>query len=368
MTVLHISGARSWGGNEQQLVDVIPELENFKVENLVFGINNSPLHNYLKNQNLQFIPSKEPKIHKRKNFKFLKDIVKEYKPDLIHLHTSDSATLFVISDILFNLKIPAILSKKGIGSSMSYLSLVKYNYSGIKKIVCVSKAVRDDLKQNVIKPQNHDKLCVVYDGVNLNRTKTVRTENLRKLFNIPNNNYILGNIANHVKAKDLEVLIEMMNFLINELGMQNVHLVQLGEFSGLTDRLKSKIQELSLEKFISLGGFQNNAVDFIPQFNVYVMSSQREGLPITIFESFYKKTPVVSTKAGGVPEAIQDGENGFLVDVKDYKTLAEKVKIVLNDKKLSEKFTLRSEKIFHERFVSNVTAMNTLAIYKEVLK
>jgi L-malate glycosyltransferase len=368
MTVLHISGARSWGGNEQQLVDVIPELENIGVKNIVLGIEKTPLHKYVSNQNIPFIVSKEPKIHKRKNFRYLNEILKKYKPDLIHLHTSDAATLFVISDLLFRLKVPAILSKKGIGSSMSYLSLIKYNYNGIKKIICVSEAVKNDLGENVIKEKNHHKLCVVYDGVNLSRTKIVRTESMKELFNIPEDKFVIGNIANHVKAKDLGVLIEMMNFLINELSYKNVHLVQLGEFSGLTENLKLKIQDLSLENYISLGGFQDHAVDFIPQFDVYVMSSQREGLPLTIFESFYKKTPVVSTKAGGIPEAVNDGDNGFLAEVGDHKTLAKKVKNILENKDLADKFVLRSEKIFHERFVSSVTANNTLAVYKNVLE
>ena len=370
MVVLHISGARSWGGNEQQLVDVIPELEHFNVQNIILGISNSPLHNYIKEKDNKtlFIASKEFKINKRRNFKFLKEVVKKYTPDLIHLHTSDSATLFVISDILFNLKVSTVLSKKGIGNSMSYLSLYKYNYSGIKKIICVSKAVEKDLKENVIKRKNQAKLCVVYDGVNLDRTRIVRTENIKKLFNISDKKYIIGNIANHVRAKDLDVLIDMMYFLVNNLSVKNIHLLQLGEFSGLTDSLKLKVRELSLDDYISFGGFQDHALDFLPQFDVYVMSSQREGLPITIFEAFYKKTPVVSTKAGGISEAIKDGENGFLAEIKDSKTLAQKVNTLLKSKYLAEKFTQNSEKIFHERFVSNVTAKNTFAVYKEVLE
>ncbi len=368
MTVLHISGARSWGGNEQQLVDVIPELERLGVNNIIFGIAGSPLHTRLRKENVSFISSKEAKIHKGKNFKFLKAIVREYRPALIHLHTSDAVTLYVISDILFRLKVPAVLSKKGIGSSMSFLSIYKYNYHGIKKIIGVSNAVKKDLEKNVIKPKNHHKLTVVYDGVNLNRTKLVRKEKLRDIFNIDDDHFIIGNIANHVKAKDLGVLIEMMNYLVNKLSIKNVHLVQMGEFSGLTESLKSKVNDYALNGFVSFGGFQKNAVDFIPQFNVYVMSSEREGLPITIFESFYKKTPVVSTMAGGIPEAIVDSQNGFLVEKKDYKALAEKVQRLLNDQELADVFTTRSNKIFYERFIASVTAENTLKVYNDVIK
>tara|TARA_R100000935_G_scaffold1421_2_gene4414 strand:- start:2749 stop:3858 length:1110 start_codon:yes stop_codon:yes gene_type:complete len=367
MTILHISGARSWGGNEQQIVDLIPELKKLNVENIVYGIKNSPLHKFLSDTDTMFLCAKEKKISKKGNLGQLKKISQKYNPDIIHLHTSDSATLFVLTDLIHRIKIPAILSKKGMGKSMSLLSLYKYNYKNIKKIICVSKAVKWDLQKKVIREENHNKLEVVYDGVNLDRTKVVRTENLQKMFNILAGFKILGNIANHTTAKDLGVLVKTMDHLVNKLNVKDVHLVQIGEFSKLTPELKSQIINLNLESYITLGGFQKNAVDFIPQFDIYVMSSEREGLPITIFEAFYKKTPVVSTKAGGIPEAIEDGVNGYLADIKDYKMLAKKIALLLNDNDLKLQFIEKSEVIFFNKFVASITAKNTFEIYNKVI-
>ncbi len=367
MTILHISGARSWGGNEQQLVDIIPELSKLNVENIVYGIEDSPLHKFILDTDTLFLCGKEKKISKKGNFKQLKEISRKYNPDIIHLHTSDSATLFVLTDLLYRIKIPAILSKKGIGNSMSLLSLYKYNYKNIKKIICVSKAVKRDLQKDVIKEVNHYKLEVIYDGVNLDRTNVVRTEKIQEFFNIKEGHTVLGNIANHTKAKDLGVLVKTMDYLVNRLKIKDVHLLQIGEFSNLTSELKSQIKELNLGSYISLVGFQKNALDFIPQFDIYVMSSEREGLPITIFEAFYKKTPVVSTKAGGIPEAIEDGVNGYLAEVKDHKMLAEKIALLINDKELKLQFAEKSEVIFYNKFVANITAKNTYEIYKKVI-
>lgn len=368
MKVLHISGARSWGGNEQQLVDLLPELNKLGVENAIFGMENSPLHSNLQKTDFPFLFGQEKKIHKKGNFPLLKKIVREQNPDVIHLHTSDSATLFVLADLFHKLKTPAVLSKKGMGNSMSFLSRYKYNYENIKKTICVSKAVKSELEQEVIKPKNHHKLEVVYDGVNLDRTKVVRTESIRELFGISKDALLLGNIANHAKAKDLGVLVKMMNHLVNVLDMKNVHLVQLGEFSKLTDELKAQIEEHQLGKYISLAGFQDHALDFIPQFDIYVMSSQREGLPITIFEAFYKKTPVVSTRAGGIPEAITNGENGFLADVGDHETLASKVAELSKNSELQKQFVERSEEIFYKNFLAGITAEKTHNIYKNLIK
>lgn len=366
MKILHVSGARSWGGNEQQLADLIPELNKLQVENLIFGIEGTPLHKHFEASSTKFLTGKEKKLTGRSNFRLLKKIVNEQQPDIIHLHTSDSVTLFVVADILYTLRIPAVFSKKGMGSSSTFLSIYKYNYKNIRKIICVSEAVKASM-QGVLKPANHDKLVVVYDGVNLNRTKIVRTENIRDLFKIGDNRTILGNIANHAKAKDLGVLIDMMNYLVNDLQYKNIHLIQIGKSSKLTDDLRLKIEKYGLTYYITLAGFQEHALDFISQFDMYVMSSEREGLPITIFEAFYKRCPVVSTRAGGIPEAIADGENGFLVDVKDSRGLAKKVALLAGNKELKNTFVKKSEEIFYENFVADITARKTLAIYKKVI-
>lgn len=365
MKVLHVSGARSWGGNEQQLADLIPELKKLQIDNIIFGIRDSPLHKHFKNTSLTFLTGKEKKISGRSNFLLLKKVIRDYQPSVLHLHTSDSVTLFVIADLLYNLKIPAVFSKKGMSNSSTFLSLYKYNYKNINKIICVSVAVKENMKE-ILKSSNYSKLTVVYDGVNLDRTKIIRREKIRKLFKINRDVTLLGNIANHAKAKDLGVLINMMDYLINYLEFKDVHLIQIGQFSKLTEDLKQQIVRLNLTSFITFTGFQDHALDFISQFDIYVMSSEREGLPITIFEAFYKRCPVVSTRAGGIPEAISDGENGFLVNVKDHKGLAEKVALLAGNKELEDQFARNAERIFYERFVANITAKETVKIYKEV--
>ena len=54
MKILHVSGARGWGGNEQQLIDFIPELEKLGSEHVVFGVSGSILHNRCKELDITF--------------------------------------------------------------------------------------------------------------------------------------------------------------------------------------------------------------------------------------------------------------------------------------------------------------------------
>src|SRR5690606_38788110 len=175
-----------------------------------------------------FIECKDVKLNKFVNYIYLKQVVKKYNPNILHLHTSDSVTGFTISDILFNLKIPTVCSKKGMGKSMSFLSIYKYNYKNINKILCVSQAVKVAMESEVLKTKNKHKLDVIYEGINVKRITNIKEQNLHSLVKGLKNKVVLGNIANHVNAKDLPTLINMMDFLVNYLKIMNVHLVQIG--------------------------------------------------------------------------------------------------------------------------------------------
>lgn len=366
MKVIHINGSGSWGGNEQQLADLIPELEKLGVKNMVMGRPSAPLQKYCVEKKIPFIEAKDGKLSRKANYRFLKEVIISEKPDVLHLHSSDSVTVFTVSDMLYSLKTPTVFSKKGMGRSMSLLSIFKYNYKNIDRIICVSHAVKVFMENEVMKRKNRKKLVVIYDGINIERLKPFRQEKLKTLFNIPSEKVLIGNIANHASAKDLPTLLKTMHHLVYNLEMTNVQLVQIGEFSGMTEELKALQLELNLMEYVTFTDFQSHATDFLPQFEVYVMSSEREGLPLTIYEAFYKNVPVASTKAGGIPEIISDGENGFLADVGDYKTLAEKIKIILNSADLQTQFREKSHKLFMEKFSADKTAENTLNLYKNL--
>lgn len=367
MKILHISGARGWGGNEQQLIDMIPELTKLGIHSIVLGIHNSLLQKECEEKKIKFVVAKANKLNKFTNYRFLKTLTTDLKPDLIHLHTSDSLTVFTISDLLFNLNVKAVFSKKGMGNSSSILSKYKYNYKNVSKIICVSKAVKDSFSKIIFK-NNLSKLEVIYDGINLNRTNPVTPYILKEKYSIKQENFILGNIANHVKAKDLTTLIKAIHHLVFEIEMKNVHLFQIGSFSDkLTPELKNIITELQLDSFITLTGFQPHALGFLEQFDIYVMSSEREGLPLTIFEAFLKKTPVVSTTAGGIPEAILHDDNGFLCDVSDFKSLAKWIKVLLNNNEKCNEFAEKSYKMFFEKFTAEKNAQNVQKLYKKIL-
>ena len=369
MKVLHVSGARKWGGNEQQLVYLVEELERKGVDQYLFGYEKSVLATRLEDSAIRRLLIPYVKPYKKEYRRKLKDIIQEHKIDLIHLHTSDSVTGYVVTDMLHGLHTKTVFSKKGISRKTSFLSKYKYNYRKIHKIICVSEVVKEHFKK-VLHPSQHEKLGVVYDAVkpSSKQEHLESTVQLASLLNLEDTTVILGNIANHTDAKDLKTLLKTIHHLIYDLQVTHVHLVQIGQYSKRTEELKELVSQLQLESYISFLGFKENAISYLPQFTLYVMTSQREGGPTTVLEAFSQHIPVVSTKVGVVGEAIEDGTNGYITQVGDYQNLARKIKILIEDKALQTKFAELSYAKFLNSFTTNHLGTETLKVYQSVLE
>ena len=367
MKILHLSHAMVWGGNEQQLIDLIVELENLNTYNTIFCFEESAINKYcLKNK------IKRISIPKKNTYSIslaikLNKIIEDNSIDIIHMHTSNSVGTFLLFQTIFNKKIGSVFSKKGISDSSSFLSRIKYNFKKIDQFICVSKAVQNNFS-NELSPENRLKLNLVYDGVNLNRLKSNSSHNLKEELKLDSSVFIIGSIANHSKAKDLTTLIKAIHELTTNLKEKNISCLQIGEFSNLTNKYNSIIQKLNINKYIKLVGYKKNASSYLSQFNCLCFSSVREGLPLTILEGFHAKIPIISTKAGGIPEVISDGDNGSLVDVRDYKMLAVKIKELIHSNELKKKFIKNGKKTLENRFTNKTCAINTLAIYKKIKK
>lgn len=366
MKILHISGAKAWGGNEQQLVYCIPELNKLGVENFVLGIKDTVLEQQCLSNNISFIASVDRKLVKFSNFKYFKDLVARIKPDIIHLHTSNSLTFFVLSNLFLKLNAKIIFSKKAISASSSFVSKFKYNSKGIDVVFCVSDAVKNTFSE-VLSEVNKKKLVVIPDCVPSGLLETKSNVDLREKYNINSDKFVIGNIANHTTAKDLETFIKTADYLVNKLNRKDVVFFQIGKHSKLTDDYLKKIDEKKLENYVIFTNTIDNASALNTQFDVFLMTSQREGGPTSVLEAMLTGVPVVSTKVGIVPAVINDGVNGFVTPIKDFENLASKINLLLNDKDLRKKFTDKSKVVINEGFTASVIAGKTYEAYKKVL-
>lgn len=366
MKILHISGAKGWGGNEQQIIYIIPQIEDLCVSNLVFGIKDSVLESECIKNNISFIGVKKSGINKLLSLWILAKVIKTHKPDIVHLHTSDSLTFYLIFNFIFRFKVKTVFSKKGMGVSSSYLSVLKYNSSQIDLIICVSNSVRDSFGEKLAS-KNKNKLVVVNDCVSVDVMNETTEVDLRKLYNIRDDKIIIANIANHTNAKDLYTFIDVLCELKNVYKREDIVFFQIGEFTKKTDMLKQyAIDKKVLKNIVFFDKFKNASL-LNPQFNAFLLTSQREGGPTSLLEAMLFGIPVIATNVGIVSDIIIDGKNGFVSDIKDYKSIALKIISLLDDENLQRQFAREGIEIINNRFTAKFIAQKTLEEYKKLL-
>ena len=102
--------------------------------------------------------------------------------------------------------------------------------------------------------------------------------------------------------------------------------------------------------------------------DIYCLPSYREGLPKSTLEAMAIGKPIITTNAPGCNDTVQEGINGYKVNIKDYKALSERLQILIEDESLRLKMGKKSRKIFEEYFTLDKVVKQTFEIYIHVLK
>jgi len=153
-------------------------------------------------------------------------------------------------------------------------------------------------------------------------------------------NYILF-VGRADRVKGINYLIEAFDKI--KLEFPEFKLVLVGEGLGSNSKLKEKIEfkgRLSLKE----------TKDIMKNCYCLVLPSLSEGLPRVIMEAQALGKPVIGSNVGGIPELIEDGQNGFLFKAGDSGDLAEKLRILLKDKKMALEMGQRGREFVKEKF------------------
>ncbi len=124
---------------------------------------------------------------------------------------------------------------------------------------------------------------------------------------------------------------------------------------GPYDSNPSAIKPKELQKYIDDGiieyfGEQEDVRPYLEQCTVFVLPSYREGTPKAVLEAMACGKAVITTDAPGCRETVADGVNGYLVPVKEVKSLADKMVELINNQELCHKFGQAGRKLVEEKF------------------
>ena len=210
--------------------------------------------------------------------------------------------------------------------------------------IVVSSALKEFCVKNFSIPRQ--KIWVIRNGVNLNLTLS-SPEELRKSLRLKENNMVIGTIARLHREKGIDLLIRAFQALAKEFPELRLVIVGDGEER---ENLEALSKNLRLEDKIIFTGFQETPERYLEVFEIFALPSRIEAMPITVLQAMSLGRAIVATKVGGIPELIEDNQEGLLVEAEDQFLLTRAISRLVKDqnlrKKLGEKAKARAIKEF----------------------
>jgi glycosyltransferase involved in cell wall biosynthesis len=178
------------------------------------------------------------------------------------------------------------------------------------------------------------------------------------------NGFTIGTIGRLSKEKGLNYLIDSVKILISQ--NLEVRLVILGE-GRQRKFLERKIEDEGIETRVILPGYVNSAKKYMPFFDVFVLSSLTEGLPVTVLEAMQARIPIVATRVGGLTKVLENGKTGILVNPRRSDELADAISHLINNPDKGYQIAESAQSIVFHKYSSQQMAKNYLSIYEKIL-
>lgn len=336
LRILHVAAAVSWRGGEQQLAYLIETLHYQGVAQWVLCAKGSPVETWCREKGVVFFTFKKKFSAAPHPAFFLNSFCRQVSATHVHVHDSHAHTMAFLSAVLFGNKTPLIVHRRvdfPIGGN--FFSKWKYNHRRIAAIICVSHFIAKVIQPQIRQPS---KIFVVHSGIDLHRfqrEKPAGQASLRAAFGLPNDAFLIGNIAAVAPHKDYFTFVKTAAILAGK-GLNAKYLI-IGGDGGDEAAVRRFIEVNGLKEQVILTGFRKDIAQVLPQLDLLLFTSKTEGLGTTLLDAFACGVPVVATAAGGIPEIVAHGETGFLAPVGDAAGLAGLAEKILKTRSVREK-------------------------------
>ncbi|MBO8137774.1 MAG: glycosyltransferase family 4 protein [Desulfotomaculum sp.] len=229
------------------------------------------------------------------------------------------------------------------------------------KIITVSNQLRRQVVEVEKIPE--DKVVTIYNGINLREIDSHASKRkLCKSLGLPPLGRIVGVVARLAPQKGVVYFIKAASLLKE----YRANFVVIGD-GPLRNELEIKIKKLGLQDRVFLAGYRSDIFRLLPALDIFVLPSLTEGLPLTILEAMAAARPVVATKVGGVPELINQGITGLLVEPGNPGELAGAIAELLENPSRAKELGIAGKKIVSENFCIDSMIEATMKLYKELL-
>lgn len=213
------------------------------------------------------------------------------------------------------------------------------------QIVAVSVDLQRTLTERLHAPP--EKVVLLYNGVDARRFAAADRRKVRRELGIGDGEFVVGSAATLIEHKGFGYFLDAAPAVLAKA--PGARFVIAGD-GPLRAALEEKARTLGIAARVAFLGHRNDIPDVISSFDVSVLPSVTEGLPLALLEALAVGNPIVCTRVGGCPEIVDEGVNGFLVPSRDSAALAGSILRLYGDPALRAAMRERNQKKFNEQF------------------
>ena len=232
-------------------------------------------------------------------------------------------------------------------------------------------AVSEEVQRSIMKHRiaSRTNLLVICTGVdpNCGSTSGGHPDKTKEVLGIPANHKVVGNVAHIRPEKGHDYLLRAAKIVLDRCPDVTFVIVGRDMMNGEITRLEELAVGLGIRERVIFTGFRQNVFDIMHTFDLFVLSSLYEGLPLALLEAMSMGKPAVAPQVGGIPEVIKDGLNGFLVQPRNPEALAEGMLQLLQDHVLYNKMSQNAAQVVRERFSLQEMVRKIEQVYSDVL-
>ncbi len=233
------------------------------------------------------------------------------------------------------------------------------------KMIFISQPLIDwGLKERVATPEN---IVKIYSGIEMDKFQPAAREEqhrLRQRWGLNIADAVVGIVSKLWEGKGHGVLIRAFEKLLTHI--PNAKLLIVGE-GDIEDILRRAVAKNGLNSRVLFTGFQMNIRDIVACFDVAVLPSFFEGMGRVLLEAMAMEKPVVGTRVGGIPDLIEDGVNGFLVEPGSVDRLADAIMRILTQPKLAHQMGRAGRKKIRTRYSADHMVRAIESVYRDLL-
>ena len=305
-------------------------------------------------------------ISARSDFRSIMEVrklISKYKPDIVYCHSSKAGAIGRLANVgLKNRqgkKNISVYNAHGWAFNMkgadkkvieSYVLIEKMLAPATDSIICISEFEKNTaLSHGICEP---GKLHVIYNGIDFDEECVERSKPW-DMMGIPDNAFVVGTVGRLATQKAPDVFVKAASVIKKRI--PEAFFVIVGDGLNRKDTEKL-VREYGLSDCFLITGWVNNPFNYICIFDVAMLMSRWEGFGLVLPEYMLIRKPIVASNVDAIPEIIQDGVNGLLVEREDYYAAAEAV-VRLHDDPARREYLVENEgKIVKDRFNVERTA------------